>query len=344
MINKIIVISDTNYKPVKMYLDQMPKLAKGFIRLGHDVRHLSYCGLLSQLSPFKSRSLSSLLFKKKVDETLARFAKHYKPDILYISFAKHLDKLTIGLLREAAPQAVFIGGDGDPWPQRENGRIETARQLDILMATNNGTFLDKYRQAGVKKCVFMPNLCDPDIDHRYPVEESWKSDVLWTGTIQHGVGMADGDQTRREVIELLAQKPNVKIYGCMGWPKVEGLDYLYAVSGARIGISINAINSIALYHSDRFTQYAACGTMVLAKRVPDTERLMADKIHVRYFDTPQECLEIAERYLACEDERKKIAESGMEHCHTCFNSVRIAGYILDLVRTGEYKAPWGIFS
>ena len=341
---KILILSDTNYKPVKMYLDQMPKLAKGFIRLGHDVRHLSYCGILSQLSPFKSRSLSSFLFKRKTDEIIAKFAKHYKPDVVFISFAKYLDEATLSLLREAAPPAMFVGMDGDPWPEREKERIETARGLDILLATNNGGFLDEYRQAGVKKCVFMPNMCDPDIDRRYDVEEKWRCDVLWTGAIQHTVGLADGDKTRQDVISLLAQRPNVRIYGCMGRPKIGGIDYLYAISGAKIGIAINAINSISLYHSDRFTHYTACGTMVLAKRVPDTERLMADKIHVRYFDTPQECAELADWYLANENERKKVADSGMEHCHTCFNSVRIAGYVLDLIDTGQYQAPWGLYS
>jgi hypothetical protein len=343
-VKKILIISDTNYKPMKMYLDQMPKLAKGFIRLGHDVRSLSYCSILSQLSPFKSRSFSSLLFKHKTDAIIARYAKHYKPDIIYISFAKYLDKATLSLLREAVTSAVFVGGDGDPWPDREKGRIETACGLDILLATNNGSFLDDYRRAGIKKCVFMPNMCDPDIDHRYQVDETWKSNVLWTGTIQHGVGMADGDQMRRQVISLLSEKPKVRIYGCLGRPKVEGLDYLNAISGAKIGIAINAINSISLYHSDRLTHYTACGTMVLAKRVPDTERLMADKIHVRYFDEPAECMELADWYLAHEDERKKIADSGMEHCHTCFNSVKIAQYIVDLADTGQYKAPWGTFS
>jgi glycosyltransferase involved in cell wall biosynthesis len=337
---KILILSDSNYKPVKMYLDQMPKLAKGFIRLGHDVRHLSYCSILSQLSPFKSRSLSSFFFKKKVDETLARFAKHYKPDIVYISFAKHLDRATLSLLRETAPLAVFVGGDGDPWPEREKGRIETARELDILMATNNGRFLDEYRRAGVKKCVFMPNMCDPDIDRRYDVEEKWRCDVLWTGAVQHTVGLADGDQTRQKVIDLLAQRPNVRIYGCMGRPKIEGLNYLYAISGAKIGINVNAYESVRFCHSDRLTQYLACGTLVLAKRFDGCELLYKDKTHLRYFDEPAECMELIDWYLAHEDERKKIADSGMEHCHTCFNSVKIAGYILELIETGTYSAPW----
>jgi spore maturation protein CgeB len=341
---KILIISDTNYKPMKMYLDQMPKLAKGFIRLGHDVRQLSYCGILSQLSPFKSRSLSSFLYKRKTDEVITKYAKHYKPDMIYISFAKYLDRATLSLLREAVPSAILIGGDGDPWPGREPGRIQTACGLDILIATNNGSFLDEYKQAGVKKCVFMPNMCDPDIDHRYEVDPTWHSNILWTGAIRHTVGLSDNDQTRQEVISLLAQKTDIRIYGCLGQPKVEGLEYLYAISGAKIGLAINAVNSIPIYHSDRFTQYTACGTMVLAKRVPDTECLMEDKRHVRYFDTPQECLDLIGWYLAHEEERKKIADSGMQHCHTCFNSVRMAQYMMDLADTGQYKAPWGVFS
>jgi len=322
----------------------MPKLAKGFIRLGHDVRYFNYGGALAAMSPLKSRRFAKFFYKSKVDSVLAETAKHYRPHIVYVSFAKYLDGHTINMIRNVLPDAIFVGGDGDPWPGKEKGRIETASELDILLATNNGSFLDEYKKAGVKKCVFMPNMCDPDIDHRYEVEEKWRSDLLWTGTIQHKAGLADGDKTREKVINALAERLGVQIYGCLGRPKIGGLDYLYAISGARIGISINAVNSVSLYHSDRLTHYTACGTMVLAKRVPDTEYLMSDKFHLRYFDTPQECLELAEWYLSHENERKKIADSGMEHCHKCFNSVKIAGYIMDLTNTGQYQAPWGLFS
>ncbi len=337
---KILILSDTGYNPVKMYLDQMPKLAKGFVRLGHDVRHISYCGLLSQLSPFKSRSLSQFLYKKKVDETISRFAKNYRPDIIYISFAKYLDKTTVLLLRQAAPSAVFIGGDGDPWPSHEKGRIETACELDILMATNNGSFLDEYRRAGAKKCVFMPNMCDPDVDRRYEVEEKWCCDVLWTGKVQHGVGSADGDQMREQLIHLLAKRPNVRIYGCIGRPKISGIDYLYAISGAKIGVNVNAYGPVKFCHSDRLTQYLACGTFVMAKRFDGCNLLYKDNIHLRYFDTIEEFFELADYYLNHEEERKKVADAGMHHIHKEFNSTKIAGYILELIETDTYSASW----
>ena len=181
MQRKILIISDISTKPKFLYIDPMPKLAKGFIRLGHDVRMLNYGGILSQLSPFKSRSLAEFFYKNKADQLICRYAKHYQPDIVLIGFAKSLDSRTVQTLRSHVPSAHFLGIDGDLWPGQRPGRIEAAKQFDILLATNNGSSLNEYRDAGVKHCVFMPNACDPALDHRYEVDARWQSDILWTG-------------------------------------------------------------------------------------------------------------------------------------------------------------------
>jgi uncharacterized NAD-dependent epimerase/dehydratase family protein len=85
-----------------MFLNQMPKLAKGLIRLGHDVRIFSYCDTFRQLSPFKSKTLTSRLYKSKVDDSLAKQIKNYKPDIVYVSFARVLNAQTITTMRNVA--------------------------------------------------------------------------------------------------------------------------------------------------------------------------------------------------------------------------------------------------
>jgi spore maturation protein CgeB len=68
--------------------------------------------------------------------------------------------------------------------------------------------------------------------------------------------------------------------------------------------------------------------------------LFRDNEHLRYFDTVEEFFGLADWYLAHEQERKKIADAGMKWVHEQFNCVRIAGYILDLIETGSYSAPW----
>lgn len=335
---RIFIVADVSGKSVKIFLNQMPKLAKGLIRLGYDARIFSYCDALRQLSPFKSKTLTSRFYKSKVDRLLANQIKDYKPDIVYVSFARVLNAETIEIMRKVAGNAVFIGGDGDPWPKLQGDRIETAKKLDILTATNDGQFLQDYRDAGVPLCVFMPNMCDPDIDCRYPVGAEWQTDILWTGKAKHH---ADSSETlRQEIVAKLVQHENCTVYGSCGRPQIGGFDYLYAISGARIGVNVNAVNSVRLCHSDRLTHYLACGTFVLAKRVPDTDLLFKDGLHLKYFDTVDEFFDLADWYLAHEDERKKIADAGMKHVHENFNSQKIAGYILELVEKGKYSAQW----
>ncbi|MBN1796221.1 MAG: glycosyltransferase family 1 protein [Sedimentisphaerales bacterium] len=335
---KILIISDTSHKSVKMFLDQVPKLAKGFVRLGNDVRHLSYNNILRQLSPFKSRKLSGLLCKKKADDILADYAENYMPDIIIVSFCKCLDGNTVNRLRKAVPNVVIVGGDGDPWPKLNTGRIETAKEFDILMATNDGQWLQDYRDAGVPLCVFMPNCCDPDVDHRYDVGEEWKSDILWIGTVQHSVNT--GSTFRQRLISELAKRKNARLYACMGRPKIGGMNYLYAISGARIGLSISASEPVKLYDSDRLIRLLSCGTFVLARRFPDCELLFKDGVHLKYFDTIEEFFDLANWYLEHEKERKMIADAGMKRAHEQFNSTKIAGYILELIEKRRYSAPW----
>ena len=61
---------------------------------------------------------------------------------------------------------------------------------------------------------------------------------------------------------------------------------------------------------------------------------------LRYFDTVDEFFELARWYLKHEHEREKITKAGMQKAYTDFNCVKIAQYMLDLVETGTYDAPW----
>ena len=335
---RIYIVADIKYQSKKVFVDQIPKLAKGFIRLGHDVRLFSYCNVLRQMSPFKSKSLSAFLFKPKVDELLAAQIKGYKPHVIYINFPRDLDADTIRHIRKAAPNAVLVGDDGDPWPKLQRNRIETAKALDIVIATNDGEFLQDYRDAGVPTCVFVPNICDPDTDHRYTVGSEWKTDILWTGTAKHHASTSG--ELREQIVTELSKRDNNTLYGCFGRPQIGGIDYLYAISGARIGVNVNAYSSVRLCHSDRLTHYLSCGTFVLANKFSGSELLFIDGQHLRYFNDMEEFFDLADWYLNHETERKKIADAGMHWTHERFNCIRIAGYILELVEKGTYSAPW----
>lgn len=332
------MISEDSYNPFKIFINQTIKYYKGFILLGHDFRSISYGSILRELSPFKSKTIKKNFYKNKADQLLTDYIKNYKPDIIIVATDQCFNLDSVIRLRGAVPNAIIIGVNGDPWPKLKPAKLNTAKGFDIMMATNDGEWLKDYQDAGVPKCFFIPNMCDPDIDKRYEVGQNWQTDILWVGKSEHKANKRD--TFRPKLIAKLAECNNCTLYGCHGNPKIMGLESLYAISGAKIGVSVNAYEGVRLAHSDRLTRFLAGGTMVLAKKFPDCELLYKDGVHLKYFDTIEEFFELTDYYLKHEEERKKIANQGMKWIHEQFNCVKIAGYILELAEKSLYSASW----
>ena len=313
---------------------------KGLVRSGCDVQTFSYRNTMIQHSPLASKTLARLFFKHKADELLISQIKKYQPDILLVTGirVKDLREDTLATMRRVAPDCLFIALEHDCHPELEPARQEIARQMDMVLATAAGAFLKSYRAVGVPCCGFMPNPCDPDLQYRYEVGEEWRSNLLFTG--QEHTPKYHFNTERHDVLTRASQIPDSTLYGCFGRPFIRGLDYFRAISGARIALSINMVNDVRLYHSNRFINNIACGAFTLARRVPDTDLLFQDKVHVRYFEGAEEFSELARWYLAHDEERERIARAGTEHAHREFNCQRMARHLLDLAEKGRIDAPW----
>jgi len=335
---RIFIVADfKDEKPQSIRIERR-HWTKGFVRLGHDVQRFSYRNIMLQFSPIKSQIFARRFFKKQADLAIAEQVKHYYPDIVIILGMKNLDRWTVDALRVVAPKAIFIGRDTAAWPENDTERIAIAKKMDIVIATNAGEWLQFYKDAGVPRCAFIPCPCDPDIQRPYEVVEKFRTDIIFAGKSQHPEG--DNDPDRHSILQKLSTMPNARLYACFGNPPIEGIDYFQAISNAKIALSINAVNSVRLYHSDRLFECLACGAFVLAKRVPDSDLLFKDGTHLKYFNTPEEFFSLADWYLRNEQERKKIAKAGMERAHSEFNCVKIAKHVLDLVEKGTYESCW----
>ncbi len=335
---RIFVIADFKDESPKSIRMQQRMWIKGLLRLGHDVQRFSYRNIMMQCSPFPSKRLAQRFVKKSVDRLLIDQLKRYHPDIIFVLSMKYLDTETLRSVHDVAPGAVVVGRDEDPFPDKNPARLAIAQEIDIVITTSAGRFLQTYKDAGVPRCAFIPNVCDPDIQYRYDVEEKWKTDIIFTGKPEHT--RLDRNNERYSLVQRLSQMPNSRVYGAFGIPRVEGIDYFRAISGAKIALSINIANDVRLYHSDRLINYVACGTFTLAKRVPDSDLLFEDGVHVRYFDSADEFFELADYYLKHEGQREKIATAGMQRAHTEFNCSKIASYMIELVEKGSYDASW----
>ena len=339
---RIFVIADFKDDEPKSIHVQARMWVKGLLRLGHDVQRFSYRNVLVQCNPFCRRHARHIpsFVRKRTDRILTEQVKAYNPDVIFIFAMKYLTADTVHRIKEIAPEATIVGRDEDPYPEKNPARLAIAKNVDIMTSTNAGRFLKIYKDMGIPLCAFIPNTCDPDIQYRYPLEEKWKTDIVFTGKVKHKKLEGKNDLFRYEIVNGLGSMPNARVYGDFGIPRVEGLDYFHAISGAKISLSINIANNVRLYHSDRLINYLSCGTFVLAKRVPNSDLLFEDGVHLRYFDSVEEFFELADWYLKHDQEREKIAAAGMERAHREFNCEKIAECLLDLVENGTYETPW----
>jgi spore maturation protein CgeB len=313
---------------------------KGLIRCGCDVQTFSYRNMLMRSGSPLGKVLAPLSGKRRVVETLLAQLVSYQPDVVFLprDRVKDLDEATAGAMREAVRDAVFVTIAHDWLPELDAIRVGICRHMDIVLTTSAGAFLNTYKDLGVDRCAYMPNPCDPDVQHPYEVGPKWKTDIMFAGRLANP--KVPPNPERHAILTRLARMPNVRLYGCFDRPTVRGIDCFRAISGARVALSINMINGVRLCHSNRFINSIACGTFTLAKRVPDSDLLFEDKIHVRYFDTVEEFFDLAKWYLQHDDERERIARTGMEHAHREYNCRKMAGHLLDLIQTGRIDAPW----
>jgi len=313
---------------------------KGLLRIGCDVRVFSYRNMMVGSNPFRSLGLARLFARCRVNTMLSSQIKAYCPDIVLLlgTRVKDLSDRAITAVREAAPGAVFAAIEYDWLPELDGIRRRIGARMDVVICVAGGSFLSRYKAAGAKRCAYMPWPCDPDLQLRYSVGPEWQSDILFTGRLNNP--KIPSCPERHAILTRLAERPGAKLYGCHGRPAVSGLDYFRAISGARIALSINMVNDVRLYHSNRFINNIACGAFTLARRVPDTDLLFQDKVHVRYFEGAEEFSELARWYLAHDEERERIARAETEHAHREFNCQRMARHLLDLVEKGRIDAPW----
>jgi glycosyltransferase involved in cell wall biosynthesis len=337
---RILIIGNFGQRTPESVQIERCHWAKGFIRLGHDVQMFDYKAVAPPFWFIRNRRINKWFVRRRVDSSVVELAKSYHPDIVIVSPMNWIDPEAFDQLRSDNKSAVFVGRDNDWFPEDWPLRIRIAQKMDCVIATNAGDWLQTYRRAGVPKCAFMPNSCDPDIQRAYSVDEGLRTDLIYIGRTYHRTHQSETDPDRHAIPKRLSQMPNARVYGCFGRGPIGGIDCFRVIAAAKIALSINAVNNVRLYHSDRLVNCVSCGAFTLAKRVPDSHLLFEDGVHLKYFDGSEEFFEMADWYLKHEEERWRIARAGMEHAHREFNGARIAGLMLDLIETGSYEAAW----
>ena len=276
----------------------------------HLARAFKECGnTVLWLNPAKIRRRR----KRKSEEWILKKIQAFKPDIIFI----YSKDIPLGVLQKIAggPLKTMLYYE-DMSRQVSNSLAQMGQLVDFFLATNRGLLPD-YKKAGIARPIYFPGACDRH-DHRlrHPVLPIWKSDIAF-------IGQARADEPRVDLTRKLAERHRVKVYG-KNWqafgiqPTLKTITprrYALVCQGAKIMLGADITDKVEGYWSNRLWLTLGCGGFFLTAYVRGMEKFFENKRHLVWYHSEDECLSLAEEYLAQPDLRHKIARQGYQMVH-----------------------------
>ena len=276
----------------------------------HLARAFKECGnTVLWLSPSKIRRRR----KNESDRWILNKVKAFDPDIIFI----YSKDIPFGVLQKITGGRVSIMMYyEDMRPEVPTSLAQLGKLVDFFLVTNKGLLAD-YKKAGIANPIYFIGACDRH-DHRmrHPVLPVWKSDIAF-------IGQARADESRVLLIRKLAKRVNVKVYG-KNWqafgikPTLKTVTprrYGLVCRGAKIILGADITDKVEGYWSNRLWLTLGCGGFFLTAYVRGMEKFFENKRHLVWYHSENECLCLAEEYLAKPDIRHKIARQGYHLVH-----------------------------
>ncbi len=250
---------------------------------------------------------------KETDQYIIKQITSFKPDIIFI----HSQDIPLTVLRQVCGSSITTVMFYMDWSlEIPRSVIERATLVDIFLVTGKALLKD-YRSAGVGNPIYFTDACDRyDHHRRSPILSIWKSDVAFIGT-------ARKNEPRVELVQRLGELCKVRVYG-RNWEqfgiratlKVVGpRAYGLICGGSKIILGADITNAADGYWSNRLWLTLGCGGFLLTSYVPGLEDFFTNHVHLVWYRDEDECIALAEEYLAKPQERKRIAEQGYQLVH-----------------------------
>jgi spore maturation protein CgeB len=131
---------------------------------------------------------------------------------------------------------------------------------------------------------------------------------------------------RQELLHRLDREFDLKIWG----PDWGGLDATFrgiqhrevrtsqfarVCAASKITIGCDIAHHVELYFSNRTWITLGCGGFLLTNYSPRLETIFENRKHLVWYNSTDECVELARHYLAHPEERLQIARAGCEYAH-----------------------------
>lgn len=233
------------------------------------------------------------------------------PDLVMI-FSRDLPYQVLKEINSMCMTVMFYGETIDPFSEKI---LQYAREVDTMFIINK-TYLEKYKSLGVKKPVFITQGCDRDTHRITPTKNAkWKSDVAF-------IGRPHSDH-RIKLLQLINKNYDLKVWGgeweeynliCLK-KRIYPKEFAKICYSAAIFLGCDYDYDLECYITIRTWYALGCGGFLLTNYLPGIETVLTKGVHLEWYHSPEECLEIIDYYLRHEDQRKRIAQKGYEFVH-----------------------------
>lgn len=223
-------------------------------------------------------------------------------------------------------------------PEESLWLYDVAKIVSHSFFSNSRDVYESYA-AGCKNVSHMHSSCDMSV---YANEQNQSKilDVCFVGNRydQSNLNFPLADM-RESMVEILKKEygPRFCAYG-LGRPG--------GIVAAEVEAKIYNCSKIAIaqnnfyldnYTSDRLWKIMASGCFCLTAYFPGIENLFQRGVHLDWFSTLDEMLELCDRYLAANDKRKEIADAGMNCVRSQHNwTMRVSQMLKEI----KFKSEW----
>jgi spore maturation protein CgeB len=247
-------------------------------------------------------------FQKIIQKKITRA----NPDLVLI-YSKDIPYKVLKDISKFCITAIFYPDVKVPLDEK---LVRYARLVDYLFITNKSQ-LDELKSLGIKNPIFCMQGCDRD-EHSIITTKNrnWASEVAFIGR--------PSTDYRIELLHSINQQYHLKAWGAE-WQDF-GLTclktHVYPKEFARICYATKIIlgcdvrEDIECHTSNRTWITLGCGGFLLTSYSSGFETIFTRGVHLEWYHSQEECLDLIEYYLRHENKRKKIAQSGYQFAHS----------------------------
>ena len=233
------------------------------------------------------------------------------PDLI-LFYSKDIPYRVLKNVHASYPVAMFYGDTMDPFAEKI---LRHARLADYLFVINK-TYPDKYLSLGIKNPVYITQGCDRDEHRIIPTHNpKWSSDVAF-------IGRPHRDH-RIQLLKMIDEHYDLKVWGgewqryqltCLK-KRIYPKEFAKICYAAKIFLGCDYDVNLECYFTIRTWYALGCGGFLLTNYLPGMETVFTKGVHLEWYKSPQECLDLIDFYLKHERERKKIAHNGYAFAH-----------------------------